>query len=198
MNQRPYLRRVELHLNDWVEGMWTALLGILVSGALVGSWTSILRRDAGAAWIVFASIATMLMIGLFIKRLREMIKAGPAIILDSLGIRLLLGLDPMGLVSWDDIQGFRIRTFNRQVLIAIEVSNPAAYIRRGWWPTQLIRLIEYWVFNSPIHIPTFRLKRKPEAIMQLFEQYLGEWRESGDDSPESPSRTSRHSIRWGD
>lgn len=105
----------------------------------------------------------------FLIYLVKLINTKPALIIDDIGITDNTSFTSGGFIPWNDIDGFKHLTIQKQHFLAVLVKHPEQYLHRTG--NLLVKKSMQWnlkQFGTPVTIPTRMMKTGSDELYTLL------------------------------
>lgn len=96
----------------------------------------------------------------------------PGLVINSSGILDNSSGLSVGLIDWDDIEGFSERKMHSQRILTVHVRNPDKYLKRGNFLQRKANRANLRMAGSPIQISAITIRTDFDALNRICQSYL--------------------------
>lgn len=167
--------RIEIPVNN--DNLVWRLLGAAVFMAL-GVWFFVLQEVEFLLGITLGAVVLQVVGGILIflfglvmlYGIWELADNRPGLVIGPEGIVDRTHTFSVGLVPWDQIRGFRIRSLPSKQILTVELVDPEQYIARGNLMQRLVGRFNSRLYESPVQISARLLEIDFEELIELLEE----------------------------
>jgi hypothetical protein len=138
---------------------------------LDSAWIESQRRFNNPTLVHAIGVAAMLFFGLCgVIGIRKLFDHKPGLVLSSAGM-LIDSSAAVGLIAWDDIEGFATYEIHKQKLLVVKLVAPEKHVRAGGPLQQALHRANMRMVGSPIAISANALKISFDELVALCTAY---------------------------